>query len=193
MEKGVADNGERGLRKVVITGPESTGKTTLAEQLARSFGTVWVPEYARGFVRNLGREYDYQDIEHIGRRQIEELTAQYRGANQLVFFDTGLIITRVWFLEGYQTCPVFIDRAIREITIDLYLLCRTDIEWVNDPVREHSGLDRERLFSRYRDELIRYGASYSMIEGRGENRLHNALQALQEAFGFSTGNASARR
>ncbi len=192
MEKGFTDNENRGLRKVVITGPESTGKTTLAEQLARSFGTVWVPEYARGYVRNLGREYGYQDLLQIGRRQIEELTNQYEGADQCVFFDTGLIITRVWLLELYQTCPDFIDRAIREITIDLYLLCRTDIEWVNDPVREHSGLDRERLFSRYQDELIRYGASYRMIEGRGENRLHNAMMALQDTFGFKTGNWSTR-
>jgi len=192
MEKGDTDNGKRGLKKVVITGPESTGKTTLAEQLARSFGTAWVPEYARGFVRNLGREYGYQDLLHIGRRQIEELTNQYEGADQFVFFDTGLIITRVWFLERYQTCPDFIDRAIREITVDLYLLCRTDIEWINDPVREHSGLDRERLFSRYQDELIRYGASYRMIEGRGENRLHNAIQALQDTLGFIKGNLPAR-
>ncbi len=192
MEKGFTDSGKRGLRKVVITGPESTGKTTLAEQLARSLGTVWVPEYARGFVRNLGREYDYQDLLHIGRRQIEELTNQYKGADQFVFFDTGLIITRVWFLERYQICPDFIDRAIREIAIDLYLLCRTDIEWVNDPVREHNGLDRERLFSRYEDELIHYGASYRMIEGRGESRLHNAIQALQDTFDFTMGNLSAR-
>lgn len=187
MEKGITDNGKSGLRRVVISGPESTGKTTLAEQLARSFGTVWVPEYARGYVNNLGREYDYQDLVHIGRRQIEELTDQYDSARQFVFFDTGLIITRVWFLERYQTCPAFIDRAIREIPVDLYLLCQTDIEWVNDPVREHSGLDRERLFNRYQDELIRYGASYRMIEGRGESRLRNALLAVQEVCGFSTG------
>ncbi len=188
MEKGITDNGKKGLRKVVITGPESTGKTTLAEKLARSFGTVWVPEYAREFVRNLGKEYNYEDLLRIGRRQIEELTDHYKGADQLIFFDTGLIITRVWFLECYQTCPDFIDRAIREIPIDLYLLCRTDIEWVNDPVREHSDLDRERLFSRYQDELIRYGASYRIIEGRGESRLYNAIQALQETFGFLTDN-----
>jgi len=187
MEKGIADKGRTGLRRVVITGPESTGKTTLAEQLARHFGTVWVPEYSRTFVRNLGRAYDYKDILQIARRQIEELTGYYKGADGFIFFDTGLILTRVWLLERYQTCPAFIDHAIREIPVDLYLLCMTDIEWVDDPVREHSGLERERLLGRYQDELIHYGASYRMIEGRGESRFHNALVALQEECGFSTG------
>ncbi len=187
MEKGVTDNGKRGVRKVVITGPESTGKTTLAEQLARSFKTVWIPEYARGYVNNLGREYRYQDLVHIGQRQIKELTDQYENADRYIFFDTGLIITRVWFLELYQTCPDFINNAIREIQIDLYLLCRTDIEWVNDPVREHSGLDRERLFERYQEELIQYGASFRVIEGTGVHRLHNAIHVLQETFGSLSG------
>ena len=158
----------------------------LAEELARYFRTVWVPEYAREFVRNLGREYLYEDILQIARRQIGLLTHCYDGANQLIFFDTGLIITRVWLLERYQTCPAFIDRAIREIPVDLYLLCRTDIEWVYDPVREHSGLDRERLFNRYRDELKHYGLSYRMIDGRGERRFQNALRAVQEVCGFMT-------
>ncbi len=190
MEKGVTDNAKRGIRKVVITGPESTGKTTLAEQLARSFRTVWIPEYARGYVNNLGREYEYQDLVHIGERQIEELTNQYKGADQFIFFDTGLIITRVWFLERFQTCPAIIDRAIRTIPVDLYLLCRTDIEWINDLVREHSGLDRERLFKRYQEELIQYGLPYRIIEGTGEGRLHNAIQVLQEEFGLSSGDLS---
>ena len=111
----------------------------------------------------------------------------YPDAHRFVFFDTGLIITRVWFLEKYQTCPDFIERAIREITIDLYLLCRPDIEWKKDPVRENNGVDRERLFGRYEEELNYFGAPYKIIEGSGDTRLNNAIQKVEETFGSSTG------
>lgn len=175
------------LKKIVLTGPESTGKTTLSEQLAQYFKTVWVPEYAREYVKNLGRPYQYDDVVQIAGKQKEQLMNNYKDAHRVVFFDTGLIITRVWFLERYQTCPDFIEQAIREITIDLYLLCRPDIEWKKDPVRENGGVDREWLFGRYQEELNHFGAPFKIIEGRGDTRLKNAIRKVEETFGSSTG------
>jgi NadR type nicotinamide-nucleotide adenylyltransferase len=180
MEKRNTGTTGNSMKKIIVTGPESTGKTTLAEQLSRSFNTIWVPEYAREYVENLDRPYDYKDLENIGRKQVEELSHSYPDAQSFVFFDTGLIITRTWFLECYQNCPSFIDQAIREIKVDMYLLCRPDIEWIVDPVRENKDLNRERLFSLYEEQLIQYGASYCIIDGVGEKRLNNAIQAVGE-------------
>lgn len=180
MEKRNTGTGGNSMKKVIITGPESTGKTTIAEQLARSYDTIWVPEYARVYIENLDRPYVYEDLENIGRRQVEELLHTYPDAQSYVFYDTGLIITRVWFLECYQKCPSFIDQAIRDIAVDMYLLCRPDIEWIVDPVRENKGLNRERLFRLYEEQLIQYNASYSIIEGVGDMRLNNAIQAIGE-------------
>jgi len=180
MEKGDTCTTKFRMKKIVITGPESTGKTTLSEQLARLYNTMWVPEYAREYVENIDRPYEYRDLENIGRRQIEELSGSYPNAQSFLFFDTGLIITRVWFLECYTDCPIFIDQAIREIKVDLYLLCRPDIEWIGDPVRENKGPERERLFSLYEEQLVQYGSTYRIIEGVGDTRLDCAIRAIGE-------------
>jgi len=187
MEKEFEYTKDNRLKRIVLSGPESTGKTTLAEQLAMFFGTVWIPEYAREYVLNLGRNYEYTDVVRIGKKQIEELTSDYPNADRFVFFDTGLIITQIWFIERYKACPDFIKRALQDIKIDLYLLCRPDIEWKKDPVRENNGVDRERLFGRYEEELNYFGVPYKIIEGSGDTRLNNAIQKVEETFGSSTG------
>lgn len=161
--------------RIVITGPESTGKSTLTRQLAEHFGTLYIPEYARTYVEQLHREYTYADIEHIARTQVQQLAAYTARARKFLFLDTYLIITKVWFDVVYQRHPAWIDAEISKHEIDLYLLCRTDIAWEADSVRENGGARREALYEQYKKELEQNGCRYAVVEGLGEHRLQNAV------------------
>ena len=171
--------GRRAL-KVAITGPESTGKTSLAMQLAAHFGVSYIPEYARTYVENLRRSYSWLDLVHIARKQVELEHSYAALASDYLFYDTELIITKVWFEEVYGNCPEWIDGAIRNSYIDLYLLMATDLPWVPDPVRENGGEMREKLFAIYQNNIKFYGFPCKIIAGRDENRLTAALDAIRD-------------
>jgi len=131
MEKRLANSGKVGIRKVVITGPESTGKTALTQQLAHHFNTIWIPEYAREYVENLGNPYVYEDLIKITNIQINKLREVTEKPNQFIFLDTDLIIMKVWFQEAFQNYPEWLHDSIKQRNIDLYLLCATDISWMS--------------------------------------------------------------
>ena len=143
--------------KVAIVGPESTGKTTLARYLANRYNGLFVPEYAREYMENLHRPYTYEDVETIARQQIEQISIvncqlPTKKTSGLVFFDTELIITKVWFEHKYNKCPEWLLEALHRYPMDVYLLCYPDIEWVPDPVRENPDI-RLELFHRYEAEI----------------------------------------
>ncbi|MDP4239095.1 MAG: ATP-binding protein [Bacteroidota bacterium] len=168
------------MLKVAILGPESTGKTMLARQLADYFKAPWIPEYAREYVENLTVPYTYDDVCLIAREQIKEeqdadslaSTAKY------VFFDTELIITKVWFSYRFGLVPDFLTEQLNSGYFDLYLLCSPDLPWEPDPVREH-GTDREFFFNWYKKEIEQTGKPYVIITGAGDQRFQNALNALK--------------
>lgn len=166
--------------KVVVTGPESTGKSTLTEWLAKHYQTVFIPEYAREYVGNLKRPYQYEDLEHIARHQIKDLERHKALAPKLLFLDTYLIITKVWFDVVYHCVPSWLDKAIITSDIDLYLLCNTDIPWQADGIRENGGEIREDLFVRYKTELEYYGFNYRIVSGLGDQRHSNAISYVDE-------------
>ena len=183
MEKGPENRGDSSLKKIVLTGPESTGKTTLAEQLARYYNTVCVTEYAREYVHSLQRSYEYRDLVHIAKKQMEQIAGDYPDGRGFVFFDTGLIITKIWFIEVYKKSPDFLEKAIRDFHIDMFLLCSPDIPWKEDPVRENRGRNRDRLFTIYKNELEYYGFAYGIVRGKGEVRMNNAIHYLKTLSG----------
>ena len=166
--------------KVVITGPESTGKSTLAESLANHYNTVFVPEYARNYVENLNRPYQYSDLEFIANKQVEDLAKHTPLANNILFLDTYLIITKVWFEVVYKKMPEWLDNAIRKSDIDLFLLCNTDIPWTPDGVRENGGEMREYLFHQYKKELEHYGFDYRIVGGLDEQRQKEAIVYIDD-------------
>lgn len=170
---------EKTIKRVVLTGPESTGKTEIAEFISNKYNTVCVPEYARGYIQNLKREYTYNDIEHIAKKQIEFEQEYSKKANHILFYDTYLIITKVWFQEVYKKVPSWIDSKITESNIDLFLLCNTDIPWIADSVRENGGEMREKLFEIYKNELDYYGFNYKIINGNGYDRFNNAYNLVE--------------
>ncbi|MCF6365392.1 MAG: ATP-binding protein [Bacteroidales bacterium] len=170
-------------KKIVLTGPESTGKTTLSEQLSKEYNTINVPEFAREYIEDIKYKYTFEDVVYIAEKQIKQLIEQnYPGAKDFVFFDTGLIITKIWFLEVFKKVPEFVEEAIRTINVDLYLLCFPDIKWIQDCVRENGGEKRIYLFNKYKKELDLYKFKYFIITGDVNSRFLSAKKYLSSAY-----------
>ncbi|MBN2487311.1 MAG: ATP-binding protein [Bacteroidales bacterium] len=158
---------------IIVTGPESTGKTTIARSIAVNYNVSLVPEYAREYIEGLGRNYNYNDILHIAKFQHGQYNACLT-ENKNCIIDTYLIITKIWFLWHSGNYPNWLDNAIAQTKGAMYLLCSPDIEWVPDKVRENGGEARNMLFETYRNELIKFGLNYCIVSGQGAERDYNA-------------------
>ena len=165
--------------RISITGPESTGKSTLTTALAEHFSAYAVPEYAREYVEKLDRPYNFDDICLIAKHQIEEQNF-YAKLNDkpFVFFDTDLIITQIWFEYCYKQTPDFLKQELKKKYFDLYLLCSPDLPWQPDPVREHGGDERQFFFDCYKREIEKTGIPYVIISGKETERVQNAINAV---------------
>jgi NadR type nicotinamide-nucleotide adenylyltransferase len=169
------------IHRVSVTGPESTGKSQLARQLAKHFNSLWVPEYAREYLTALDRPYDYEDIAIIARRQFELENVLAKKAKKLLFCDTDFVVTKIWSLYKYGKCDPWIEEMAENHRYDLYLLCNTDLPWVDDPLREHPQ-QRDELFRMYMKELKSIHASYILISGKGKQRTDRAIAAVKMAL-----------
>ncbi|HEV3223716.1 MAG TPA: ATP-binding protein [Puia sp.] len=170
-------------KKIVITGPESTGKSTLCEQLATNFNTNWVPEYAREYLMKLARPYTYDDLLIIAKGQLDQedrITASLKST--LVFIDTDMYVMKVWCEFVFGKCHSFILDEIVKRKYDVYLLCNTDLPWVADELREYPDLEsRERLYYMYKDHMINQTTPWIDIKGDYEQRLSNAISFINVA------------
>ena len=158
------------MYKVGIIGPESTGKSTLAKYLAHRYDGVLVSEYAREYMekRACACAYTRDDVTNIAHFQVEQLRNLAQGvamdkASDIVFFDTELIVTKVWFLHKYGDCPDFIEQALLQYPMDVYLLCYPDMPWQPDPVRENPDI-RDYLFDWYEREIQKLSIPYYVIK-----------------------------
>ena len=149
------------MYRIGIIGPESTGKSTLAAYLAHRYEGVLVLEYAREYMEYLAPSYGYtyDDVVAIAKQQLSVLSSIN---SNLVVFDTELIITKVWFLHKFGRCPDFVEQALRDFPMDVYLLCYPDIPWLPDPVRENPDI-REYLFDWYEREIQALNIPYYII------------------------------
>ena len=167
--------------RVVITGPESTGKTQLAAQLAREFGCLWTPEIAREYLTEHGAGYGPEDVRTMARLQAERSAELAASSAQLVFDDTDVLTHRIWYREKYGERDPELEAMPLEG--DLYLLCAPDLAWAADPLREHpKESDRARHFELYKTELEHSKKTYAVVSGQGSARKVNAMRTL-EAFG----------
>jgi len=173
------EDSDHKIIRVFLTGPESTGKTDLTRALAAKFCTAGIEEYAREYVRNLNKPYCYQDVLNIALKQVEQLKEYSEKNSFLLFVDTYLIITKIWFVRVYGKYPDWIDAEIKKTGTDLYLLCKPDIPWIKDDVRENGGVMREILFNEYENELKDANLNYSIVEGKGEVRIENAEREVK--------------
>ncbi len=169
------------LKKIAITGPESTGKSWLAEKLAKSFDTVFVPEYARNYIDSLKRDYHQEDILEIAKGQYRLEKEMEPRASDFLFCDTEFLVTKIWSLHKYGICHPFILDKIKENRYELFLLCDVDMPWEYDEQREHPHL-RTYFFNWYERELKEYGFPYRVVSGLGEQRFLNAKTAVESFF-----------
>ena len=161
------------MLKIAITGPESTGKSTLSEQLATHYNTVWVPEYARTYIGNLGRDYTIDDIEAIARGQLQLEQELEAGAGTILISDTDLLVLKIWSEHAFGRCPEFIVEQLEQQNYNLYLLMGVDLPWEPDPQREHPHL-RQFFYDWYKLELQTMGVPFAEISGQQHERFNNA-------------------
>jgi NadR type nicotinamide-nucleotide adenylyltransferase len=171
------------LKKIVVVGPESTGKSSLCEGLAAHFQASWVPEYAREYLLKHGMDYRYEDLVTIAAGQLEledrMVAAAEARAEPMIFIDTDLYVMKVWGEFVFGRCDSWILDRINERHYDAYLLPRTDLPWVKDELREYPDLlSREKLFHIYRDILINQPVPWAEVGGEGQQRLEDGIAAV---------------
>lgn len=170
-----------------LTGPESSGKTTLAQQLADRLNAPWVPEAARTYFQQresvrADHHYDQSDVLAIARQQLAAETAalQNHSGGALVL-DTDLSVIHVWFAERFGHGNAWLDEQWQALSPRCYLLLKPDLPWTPDPLRENPS-DRERLFERYVELLDKSARPYGVVAGDGSDRLENALQIVDRWY-----------
>ena len=179
------------MKKIVIIGPESTGKSTLATQLAAHYKSIWVPEYAREYLLANGTNYSFEDLLVIAQGQValeEKYVATVSRVandrqNQLLFLDTDMYVMKVWCEFVFGRCHNWILDQVVKRDYDLYLLCNTDLPWVKDELREYPDLvSRQKLYHMYKDVMVNQQVPWVDVRGNYEERLASALKAINMHF-----------
>jgi nicotinamide riboside kinase len=167
-------------RILCLTGPESTGKTTLAEALAAHFRVPLVEEVARGYLAGRS-DYSPADVLEIARLQMAAEARSLAQSEGLVVCDTDLLVIQVWWEERYGELPAELTVGLAERSERHYLLMKPDLAWSADPLRENPD-DRDRLFARYRALLAEDRFSWTEVGGEGAARLAEALAVIARSF-----------
>lgn len=181
------------IKKIVVIGPESTGKSTLCEKLAAHYNTLWVPEYAREYLEKNGAKYINEDLLAIAKGQIDleesicdqifPTSSPPSGTEGLLFIDTNLQVMLVWSEFVFNRCDYWILNRIAERKYDLYLLCDVDLPWVEDALRECPDKKiREKIFLFYKDLMVNQSTPWYIISGNYEERLDKAIQCIETSF-----------
>ena len=175
------------IKKFVVVGPESTGKSTLCEGLAAKYSTIWCREYAREYLLAHGTDYTSEDLLAIakGQIQLEEnalstiLDAVEKNIScnhPVLFIDTDMYVMKVWSEFVFGTCHPWILNQIIERKYDGYLLCKPDLPWVKDELREYPDVEtRDKLYHHYKDLLINQTVPWYEVSGSDPNRTQGAI------------------
>jgi NadR type nicotinamide-nucleotide adenylyltransferase len=186
------------IKKVVVIGPESTGKSSLCEQLANHYKTEWVKEYAREYLLTNGTEYNYDNLLEIAKGQFalekaaiqlvenkikisteNNTTSAANDLPEILLIDTNMYVLKVWCEFVFEKCHPWILNQIVENSYDLYLLCDIDLPWVKDELREYPEVGiREKLYHHYKDLLINQSTPWVNISGNYQQRVEIAVNAI---------------
>lgn len=170
------------VRRVVVTGGECTGKTTLAVALAARWETAWAAEAAREVALTRSVALGPEDVPAIARTHVrladEACRAAEEAARTLVVFDQDLFSTVVYARHYYGSCPPWIERLAVERVGDLYLLCHPDLPWAADGVRDRPTA-RAEIHSLFAEALGRAGARVAQVMGTGPERTGRAVEAIE--------------
>jgi NadR type nicotinamide-nucleotide adenylyltransferase len=174
----------KSVKKIVIIGPESTGKSTLCAALAKHYHTVWCPEYARQYLTENGTDYNYENLLTIAQGQLKEEDRAVDKANQLLIIDTDMYVMKVWCEYVFNNCHPYILEKINERKYDAYLLCDIDLPWTADEMREYPNEEpRKELFAIYKELLINQKTPWGIVSGTGATRTAHAIQLIEQLTG----------
>lgn len=165
------------MKKIAFTGPESTGKTTLAASLAEQYATIWVPEYAREYLASRTRDYTESDLLNILNGQLARMQFAESSQRDILFYDTEILVLKIWSEYKFGKCLVPIEKAWESQTIDLYFLCGIDVKWQPDPLREHPD-NRAEIYQLYLTTLEKSGRYFIELEGSHEQRMEQVMSYL---------------
>lgn len=169
--------------KVAITGPESTGKSTLSEKLAQHFKTDFVPEYSRTYLENFEGQYTEEDVVKIAEGQYNLILEEERKSPQILIADTETIVCKIWVEYVFKHSNETIDDILKKQDFDLYLLCDIDLPWVYDPLRENPDIEeRKELFDIYKKTLTEMNLPFEIVNGDNEERIDNAIKIISRYF-----------
>lgn len=180
--------------KIALFGPESTGKTTLARQLAEHFDTVWAPEFARGYLQQkwdkTGQICEPEDLMPIAIGQTRLENEALLTAHKYLFCDTNLLVTKVFSETYYNFCDPVLDKAARKHKYDLFFLTDIDVPWAKDDLRD-SPDDREIAFNTFKSALVENDKPFITLTGDQSTRFEQARVILKnltkaKAMGFSS-------
>lgn len=162
-----------------FTGPESTGKTTLANLLAKHYNAPLINEYAREYLTNLTKNYTQQDVLIMAKKQLYLEQTAIKQEPNLLFLDTDLITYKIWLSVKYNTKIDWIEQQISSYTYKHYFLCANGLPWMADALREHPKLeDRETLFSLYLATLKENNLSFTILSGNLDERIEKCVAFL---------------
>ena len=180
------------LQKIVVLGPESTGKSTLSEALAKHYGVVDCKEYARQYLHENGTKYNFEDLLTIAKGQLTIEQQAIQKAEQLfieklknkIIIDTNMYVMKVWCEYVFNDCHTFILDQINKRGYDLYLLADIDLPWSADEMREYPDeKPRQELFAIYKDILINQNTPWGIVSGAGDERTQNAIKLIDKVLG----------
>jgi NadR type nicotinamide-nucleotide adenylyltransferase len=169
--------------RIAITGPEATGKSTLASALAAHFYTEYCAEYSREYFENRSYDYDLNDVIAINKEQLSRINnlIDFYNDKKVLFFDTESIVNRIWSEVKFGICPPEIMKTTQKPAFELYLLCYPDIDWEADPLREDEH-NRHALFKKYEALLAEMNATVFVVKGNGKERLENVISYITERY-----------
>lgn len=187
------------FKKIVVLGPESTGKSTLCKKLAEHYNTLWVPEYARGYLEENKTDYTYDDLLAISKGQIESeericsqlisektnlvcATESLEDNSKKLLVDTDMYVMKVWSEFVFNKCHNWILNRIAERKYDLYLLCDIDLPWIRDELREYPDINtRMKLYCFYKDLMVNQCVPWCPVSGNFEERFKKAVAFIESA------------
>lgn len=166
--------------KIAVTGPESTGKSSICEAYGKKYKATIVPEFARLWLESKPNyRYTFEDVEWMAQEQFRLQSEALQSEAQLVLFDTDLLVCRVWMEVVFGHCPKWIAEESERNAFDFTFLMDIDLAWKDDPLREHPHL-REELFFRYHNLLENSGRPFGIVNGLEEERFENSLTLLKQ-------------
>jgi nicotinamide riboside kinase len=151
----------------------------LAKSLADHYQCEWVPEYARQYLQDINKPYQEADLLKIAKGQVLLEENKLQKAGKFLFSDTEMLVCKIWSEEKFGRCHPWILNQLDRQHYDLYLLCKPDLPWQADPLRENPQ-DRDRLFEVYRKELSLRKLPFAIVSGQGNARTKTALQAMED-------------